>query len=158
VARSGGKGRTNLTWREERIIVSGFVGRFEHSLDAKGRVILPVRFRDTFSKGGFLTPNREGCVALWTPSEFERQMSDMLERSKGDRSGRNQARLWASNAAEVEIDRQGRMAIPPHLRELAALEGEVLITGAIDRIELWSPAVWEQKVRPMDQWFLEDDE
>jgi MraZ protein len=50
------------------------------------------------------------------------------------------------------------MAVPANLREFAQLSGEVLIHGAIDRIELWNPAVWEERVRPAEQWFLEDDE
>lgn len=138
--------------------MAGFVGRFEHSVDPKGRVILPARFRDAFSQGGFLTANWEGCVALWTPGEFERQMAEMLEGSRADRDGRNRARAWASNSAEVEVDKQGRMAVPSNLRDFAQLVGAVLIMGAIDRIELWNPAVWEERVRPAEQWFLEDAE
>jgi MraZ protein len=138
--------------------VAGFVGRFEHSVDAKGRIILPARFRGSFERGGFLTANREGCVALWTPGEFDRQMAEMLEGSKADRDGRNRARVWASNSAEVEVDKQGRMAVPATLREFAQLTGDVLIIGAIDRIELWNPTLWEERVRPAEAWFLEDDE
>jgi len=137
--------------------VAGFVGRFEHNVDPKGRVILPARFRDSFTRGGFLTANREGCVALWTPGEFERQMSEMLEDSKADRDGRNRARVWASNSSDIEVDKQGRMAVPANLREFAQLAGEVLIIGAIDRIELWNPTLWEERVRPAELWFLEDD-
>lgn len=137
--------------------MAGFVGRFEHSVDPKGRVILPARFRDSFARGGFLTSNQEGCVALWTPGEFERQSVEMLERSKSDKDGRNIARLWASNSADVEVDKQGRMAVPAHLREFADLAVEVLIIGAIDRIELWNPTRWEERVRPAEAWFLEDD-
>ncbi len=138
--------------------MAGFVGRFEHSVDAKGRVILPARFRSSFERGGFLTSNREGCVALWTPGEFDRQMAEMLEDSKADRAGRNRARIWASSSAEVEIDKQGRMPVPSSLRTFAALNAEVLIVGAIDRIELWNPSLWEERVRPAEAWFLEDDE
>ncbi len=138
--------------------MAGFVGRFEHSVDPKGRVILPARFRESFARGGFLTANQEGCVALWTPGEFERQMTEMLERSKSDKDGRNRARIWASNSAEVEVDKQGRMAVPAHLREFADLSAEVLINGAIDRIELWNPTRWEERVRPAEAWFLEDAE
>lgn len=138
--------------------MASFVGRFEHSVDSKGRVILPARFRDAFARGGFLSSNREGCVALWTPGEFERQMAEMLEGSKSDRDGRNRARVWAADSLDVEVDKQGRMAIPARLREFAQLETDVLIMGAIDRIELWNPAVWEERVRPMEQWFLEDEE
>jgi MraZ protein len=138
--------------------MAGFVGRFEHSVDPKGRVILPARFREPFARGGFLTANQEGCVALWTPGEFERQMTEMLERSKSDKDGRNRARIWASNSAEIEVDKQGRMAVPAHLREFAELSAEVLINGAIDRIELWNPTRWEERVRPAEAWFLEDTE
>lgn len=138
--------------------MAGFVGRFEHSLDAKGRVILPSKFRAAFERGGYLAENREGCLALWTPAEFERQMAAMQARAAAGRTDRNRARLWAANSHEVEIDRQGRMAIPAHLRDFAGLEGDVLVHGAIDRVELWSPSVWEQRVAPEEQWFLEDDE
>ncbi len=138
--------------------MAGFVGHFEHNVDAKGRVILPARFREPFIRGGFLTANREGCVALWTPGEFERQMTEMLEASKTDRDGRNRARIWASNSAEIEVDKQGRMAVPANLREFAQLTGEVLINGAIDRIEFWNPTLWEERVRPAELWFLEDGE
>jgi len=137
--------------------MAGFVGRFEHTLDAKGRVILPARFRSTFEQGGFLTKHREGCLALWTPGEFQRQMQTMAERSEvGGRSGRNRARVWASTSTEVEVDRQGRMAIPGYLREFAGLESDVLVHGAIDRVELWSPVLWMERVAPDEDWLLED--
>ncbi len=135
-----------------------FVGRYEHSLDAKGRVILPAKFRADFERGGYLTENSEGCLALWTPGEFERQMAVMQERAASGRTNRNVARLWASTSHEVEIDRQGRMAIPSHLREFASLEGDVLVHGAIDRVELWNPAVWEARVRPDERWLLGEEE
>ncbi len=135
-----------------------FVGRFEHSLDTKGRVILPAKFRGPFERGGYLAENREGCLALWTPEEFELQMAAMLEQAGTGRVQRNRARLWAANSHEVEIDRQGRMPIPIHLRTFAGLEDEVLIHGAIDRVEVWSPAVWETRVVPEEQWFLQDED
>ena len=95
---------------------------------------------------------------MWTPGEFERQMEVMQVRANaGHSSGRNRARIWASNSAEVEIDRQGRMPIPAHLRTFAKLDSEVLVHGAIDRIELWNPAEWETRVLPEDGWLLEED-
>ena len=93
-----------------------FVGRHEHSLDSKGRVILPSRFRAAFEHGGYLTENRDGCLALWTPDEFERQMEEMQERAARGKSDRNRARVWASHARQVEIDRQGRIVVPARLR------------------------------------------
>jgi MraZ protein len=149
--------------------VATFFGRYEHSLDPKGRVILPAKFRAPFDRGGFLTQYNERCLALWTPEEFEKQMRGMQEAQEQGREQRNLARLWASGSAEVEIDRQGRMAIPQHLREFARLapgdgsspaSGSVdcLVIGAIDRVELWSPAQWNSKVQPAEGLLTDDEE
>lgn len=134
-----------------------FVGRYEHTLDSKGRVILPAKFRGEFEHGGYLTENREGCLALWTLEEFQRQLEVMREQASAGREQRNRARLWAANSHEAEIDRQGRMAIPTYLRQFASLEGDVLVNGAIDRVELWSPQVWTERVVPHERWFLDDE-
>jgi MraZ protein len=138
--------------------VTGFVGRYEHSLDAKGRVILPAKFRVHFEQGGYLTQHTERCLALWTPGEFERQMQSMQEMAASGRADRNRTRLWASNSADVEIDRQGRMPIPGHLRAFAGLDAEVLVHGAIDRVELWDPTEWAQRVLPEERWLLDGDD
>lgn len=135
-----------------------FFGRYEHSLDDKGRVILPAKFRGAFEHGGYLTQFQDGCLSLWAPDEFDLQMEAMQTRASGSKSDRNLARLWASTSHEVEVDKQGRMAIPSHLREFAGLEGDVLVHGAIDRVELWNPASWEQKVQPSEQRLTEGDD
>ncbi len=132
-----------------------FFGRYEHSLDAKGRVILPVKFRNHFERGGFLTQFHDRCLALWTPDEFERQMEGMEEAQTKGRDERNVARLWASGTQEVEVDKQGRIAIAPHLREFAGLESEVLVNGAIDRVELWTPQEWARRMEPAERALTE---
>ncbi len=132
-----------------------FFGRYEHSLDDKGRLILPSKFRAPFRaeepNHGFLTPNTDGCLALWTPEEFEVQMTEMQQRVADNPADRNMVRMWASTAHEVEVDRQGRIAVPSRLRDFAALSSDVLVLGAIDRIELWDPTRWEEKVAPEEQ-------
>lgn len=135
-----------------------FFGRYEHSLDDKGRVILPSKFRGPFEHGGYLTPYQDGCLALWSPDRFEHQMETMLERAGTGRSDRQMARVWASNAHEAEIDRQGRMAIPTRLREYAGLAGEVLVLGAIDRVELWNREAWDEKVLPEEARLTQGDD
>lgn len=145
-----------------------FFGRYEHSLDPKGRVILPARFRAAFERGGYLSQYHEGCLALWTPEDFEKQMVSMQAAAERGRGERNLARVWASGSHEVEIDRSGRMAIPPRLREFAQLEEPaqgsvtngrpVLVLGAIDRVELWNPAVWEDKVGPSERRLTDEEE
>jgi MraZ protein len=134
----------------EWLVAPRFFGRFEHSLDAKGRIILPARFRAHFDTVAFLSQHAEGCLALWTPEEFEKQVADMEHSQDRGTMERNVARVWASGLSEVELDRQGRVAIPAYLREYARLEAAVLVTGALNRIELWNPSVWEARVRPAE--------
>ena len=76
------------------------------------------------------------------------QMQEREARPSVSRTERNQDRLWASNTHEVELDRQGRMPIPGRLRECAGLHENVLVTGAINRVELWDPGRWDEKVGP----------
>ena len=135
-----------------------FFGRYEHSLDVKGRVILPAKFRAHFERSGFLTQYHDRCLALWTPGDFDKQMTSMAAAQEMGREERNIARLWASGTQEVDIDRQGRLAIPLYLRDFARLEGDVLVHGAIDRIELWSPAEWAQKVQPSERRLTDEGE
>jgi MraZ protein len=132
----------------------GFVGQFQHSLDAKGRLILPARFRAEFERGGHLSPNTEGCVALWTPGEFARQAEEHLASAReGGPEQRRRARYWAANSSDAEFDRQGRFALPPAIREYANLTGDVLIVGALDHVELWNPEVYAAQVGPAEEQF-----
>ena len=132
----------------------GFVGQFQHSLDVKGRLILPARFRNEFERGGHLSTNTEGCVALWTPGEFARKSEEYLAESRrGGAQGRQQARYWASNSSDVEFDKQGRFALPLAIRDYGQLVGDVLIVGALDHIELWNPASYAQEVNSAEETF-----
>ncbi len=137
----------------------GFVGQFQHSLDAKGRLILPARFRPEFDRGGHLSPNTEGCVALWTPSEFARQTEERLAQSRrGGAQDRQQARYWAANSSDVEFDRQGRFALPAVIREYGGLSDDVLIVGALDHVELWDPNRYAAAVSPAERIFKDGGE
>ena len=122
-----------------------FVGRYEHSLDEKGRVILPARFRTSFDNLALLSKYNEGCLAIWTPEEFDKKAEEMALLMDGTPEERQRARAWSMGSAEVDLDRQGRVAIPAHLRSFAELsEGStVLVHGALSHLELWNPALWE---------------
>lgn len=135
-----------------------FFGRYEHSLDPKGRVILPAKFRAAFERGGYLTQFHDRCLALWTPEDFDKQMAQMERAEEQGRTERNLARLWAQGTQEVDVDKQGRIAIPHHLRDFARLETDVLVNGAITRVELWSPTIWQEKVAPSEARLTEDED
>lgn len=134
-----------------------FFGRYEHSVDPKGRVILPAKFRVHFEHGGFLTQFSGGCLALWTPAEFDVQSTEMEEAQKRGAAERNLARVFASGTQEVEVDKQGRLAIVAPLRAFAQLDDAVLVNGALNRIELWSPQRWEEKVAATEAALIDDD-
>jgi MraZ protein len=132
----------------------GFVGQFQHTLDVKGRLILPAKYRAPFERGGHLSPNSEGCVALWTPGEFTRQMDERLQQSRvGGSSERQQMRYWSANSWEVEFDKQGRFALPVAIREYGQLSGDVLVVGALDHVELWNPATYADQVDAAEETF-----
>ncbi|MHB1534692.1 MAG: division/cell wall cluster transcriptional repressor MraZ [Acidimicrobiales bacterium] len=138
-------------------MVPRFFGRYEHSLDVKGRIILPARFRANFDTLAYLSQHTERCLALWTPEKFEKQVAEMeAMQGRGPRE-RNMVRVWASGVTEVELDRQGRVAIPLFLREYARLDSAVLIRGALDRIELWNPAQWEARIQPAEANFTDPE-
>lgn len=127
-----------------------FVGRYEHSLDVKGRIILPARYRASFDTVAFVSKHNERCLAVWTPEAFERKLDEMEERLDRNPQERQMVRAWASGSAEVELDKQGRLQIPAYLREYARLESGVLVHGAITHIELWDPSEWEVRGSPGD--------
>ena len=121
-----------------------FWGTHGPTLDTKGRVILPARFREPFRGAAFLTKLPEGCLGVWTPQEFDRRTAAMLEKGRQGQAERNVARVWAAGAFEVAADTQGRLAIPPQLRAYAALEGVVVVNGAINHVEIWNARKWQE--------------
>ncbi len=121
-----------------------FLGEVSHSLDDKGRIILPARFREALAEA-FITSETDGCLGIWTPEDFDARAQEMIEKLKStDLSERNVARFFYSGAQEVSPDRQGRLAIPPNLREFAGLEREVVIAGMHNHLEIWDAETWRE--------------
>ncbi len=121
-----------------------FLGEHSHSLDVKGRIILPARFREQLNTA-YVTSETDGCLAIWPPEEFQQRAREMKERSRGSAEDRNVARFFFAGAQESSPDKQGRIALPQHLREFAHLEKDVVINGAFDHVEIWDAALWREK-------------
>ena len=121
-----------------------FLGEHSHSLDPKGRIILPARFREQLTVA-YITSETDGCLAIWPPDEFEQRAREMKERSRGDAQDRNVARFFFAGAQESSPDKQGRIALPQHLRDFAHLEKDVVVNGAFDHVEIWDAAIWREK-------------
>jgi MraZ protein len=118
-----------------------FVGTFEHSLDGKGRVVLPSAFRNELSGKGIVS-QYENCLGMWTVDGFAEVARRLTEAVRDGRTTHNAVRAFAANAVQVEPDNQGRIFLPQRLREFAGLERDVVIIGAIDRIEIWNAPRW----------------
>jgi MraZ protein len=121
-----------------------FVGTFEHSLDEKGRVVLPSTFRVQLVDKGFLS-QWDRCLGLWTEEDFADVADRLTEKIREGRAPQEALRAFASNAHEVRPDSQGRITIPQRLREFAQLDRDAVVIGAIDRIEIWDAGRWNDQ-------------
>ncbi|HJL77214.1 MAG TPA: hypothetical protein QF417_08095 [Acidimicrobiales bacterium] len=120
-----------------------FVGTFEHTLDDKGRIVLPAKFRSHFADGAYLAP-ADGCVVLRTRAEFE----GMVERVQAEvRSGEVDPKVrvaLGSESVHVQPDAQGRITLTARLQGLASLEREVVLIGAFDTIQIYAASTWRE--------------
>ena len=126
-------------------LVESLKGRDERSLDPKSRVIVPQRFRSMFVPEGVLAPHADGCIALWTTAEYAEEIRRQNLRGTESPAHGHEFRRWCSMCSDFSLDQQGRMILPPALREYAKLASEVLFFGVFDRVELWSKQMWEAR-------------
>lgn len=134
-----------------------FLGEYQHSLDAKGRVILPSKFRDQLANGAYMAKGSDGCLFVYTAEEFEAVAAEARELAKRGARERQAARSFFAGAADIVPDKQGRVAVPPHLREFAGLERDVVVAGIFSRIEIWDAARWRERDREGDTFLSESD-
>lgn len=128
-----------------------FVGEFLHSVDAKGRLALPARFRAKIERGAVLTRGIEPCLLVFPMETWEEKGRELAEAAIDARQRRLIERRFFAMAFECELDGQGRIVIPARFREYAGLNGEATVLGARDRIEVWSPARWEEYTNEIGQ-------
>jgi MraZ protein len=113
-----------------------FLGQYQHSLDEKGRLILPAKFRGQLEGGAYMARGLDGCVCVYPTDEWERVSSNMRDL-----------------ATRVTPDRQGRVPVPVHLRDFAglSLEREVVVAGVLSRIEIWDAQQWAAREQEGEQ-------
>jgi MraZ protein len=130
-----------------------FLGQYQHSLDEKGRVILPAKFRGQLEGGAFMARGLDGCVCVYPTDEWERVSNNMRELATRGTQERQAARSFFAGAAEVTPDRQGRVPVPVHLRDFAglSLEREVVVAGVLSRIEIWDAQKWATREQEGEQ-------
>jgi len=122
-----------------------FLGEFIHAIDEKGRLTIPAKFRADLAAGLVVTRGIDRCLAIYPLEEWNRLAERVSALPLTDRRARAFRRLVFANAADAVPDRQGRVLIPPRLREYADLDSEVIVTGLNTYIEVWNTGNWVQE-------------
>lgn len=134
-----------------------FTGEFRHTIDAKGRLIVPSRLRDELEDDKVVLARwTEGCVAMWSGDGWRRFESSLLEQRRSDPNVRAVVRAIAASAHQDEVDKQGRITVPENLRRHADIQREVVVAGAFDHGELWSPSRWQDQQAKVDAARLDE--
>jgi MraZ protein len=128
-----------------------FLGRFAHTVDAKGRLAIPARFRDALAGGVVVTRGIDRCLSVY-PMEAWLPLAERISALPiTDPDARTFRRMVFAEAANLELDAQGRILLPPELRRYADLDRDAYVVGVNTSIEVWSPARWDAVTTQMDQ-------
>ena len=129
-------------FKKKRGEIQLLIGEYEHSLDVKGRLIMPAKLRQDIGEKFIITKGLDGCLFVFSQNEWLNFETKLKELPLSDKNARNFVRFFLSGATECEIDKQGRFLISSNLRDFAMLKKEVVIIGVLDKIEIWSKDRW----------------
>lgn len=135
-----------------------FRGTFEHSVDDRGRVAIPARYRHLFTEGVVLVQSPEGCVEMYTPEGYDEMSRLVTAEPATHLKGRRLRRGFFARSWDAELDRQGRILIPSPLRESGQLDGVVIISGRRECLEIWNSQRWEQEMREVVEAYPQEME
>ena len=127
-----------------------FTGEYRHSVDDKGRIAVPAKFRAQIEEGAVVSRWLDACLAIHTRTGWEQLAAKVAGLPITDAGSRLFQRYVFAGAFEADLDRQGRVVVPAYLREWAALEGEAVIVGSRDHAEIWAPDRWESYRRNLE--------
>jgi len=121
-----------------------FIGEYQHNLDIKGRLAVPVKFRADLKQGAVVTRGLDNCLFLYTKAEWKKLADKLAAMPIAKANTRAFARLMLAGAMDVRVDGQGRIILPDYLRQYASVKKRVIITGLYNRLEIWDKAIWEK--------------
>ena len=122
-----------------------FMGEYNHSIDAKGRMIVPAKFREQLGEEFVVTKGLDGCLFVYSNEEWQRIEEGFREKPLTAKDARRFTRLFFAGAANCEVDKQGRILLPANLRTYAGIEKEVVSIGVLNRVEIWSKERYESE-------------
>lgn len=134
----------------ERNASTMFLGEYEHTIDAKGRMAVPAKFRGQLDRGAVISKGMGHCLSVYTIARWE-EKSAALVADKTDEELRDFERRIYPSASEVELDGQGRLMLPAKLRAYAGLSSEITIAGVRDHIEIWDRTTWQEYQQRLDE-------
>ncbi|MDP3975240.1 MAG: division/cell wall cluster transcriptional repressor MraZ [Candidatus Jorgensenbacteria bacterium] len=120
------------------------LGEYKHSIDAKGRVALPAKFRTKLKGGAIITRGLDHCLFVFARDEWEKLAAKITALPLAQANSRAFARLMLAGAADVEFDAQGRILVPASLREYAGLSKQAVVAGLVNRLEIWDEGTWKR--------------
>ena len=120
-----------------------FTGEYRHTVDEKGRIAVPVKFRAQLDPGSMVSGWLDDCLAIHTKAGWEALASKIAALPITDMESRRFQRFVFSNATEAQMDKQGRVLLPAHLRESVGLTDEAVLVGTQDHAEIWAPDRWD---------------
>lgn len=126
-----------------------FLGEYEHTIDAKGRLAVPAKFRAQMDKGAVISKGMGTCLSVYTMEHWEEKSTELASGKSSDELRDFERRIYPS-ASEVELDGQGRMVIPAKLRNYAGLASEVTVAGVRDHFEIWDRTAWQTYQEKLD--------
>ena len=121
-----------------------FMGEYNHTIDIKGRLIVPTKFREQLGEAFVIAKGNDGCLAIYTNEAWETFMKK-IQSLPANKDIRTYVRAVAGSAVAVETDKQGRVLVPGNLREYAGLDKDVVLAGVIDKIEVWDKQRWNSQ-------------
>jgi len=133
-----------------------FAGEFAHSLDEKGRLAIPAKFRGRFKEGAVVTRWMGECLAIFPASEWDAINAEVNKRPRTDPTVQRFIHFVLGGAHEAEPDTQGRVVVPAHLRQYAGLQGDAVVIGAAQHLEVWEPARWQRRLSEIQPSIADD--
>ena len=121
-----------------------FIGEYQHTVDEKGRLAIPTKFRKALSKGAVITRGLDGCLFVFTAGEWKTLAVKLASLPMSQANSRAFARLMLAGAMDVKLDSQGRVILPEYLRKYAKVGRDTVIAGLYSRLEIWDRKVWEK--------------
>ncbi len=128
-----------------------FSGEFTHSVDDKGRLTIPAKFREELASGIVVTRGLDKCLWAYTKSEWEKLAEKVSALPSTSEAARNFTRFIFASASESIPDRQGRVLIPQNLRDRADITDEAAVIGVMNRVEIWNPARWSETFAKVEE-------